>query len=374
MKRRELIVGIVFGVLLALLLGVTIWIKDPGFWEEDGEAAMRARFREVAGLKTGDEVWLYGTTAGRVTDIRPDGQGKVLVDMELEYEPDMREDAEVKISTRSALGGAVVSIHPGTPERPALRKEVYDGITAGDPFAKVSDVVAKIEGPLTETIEDFRKIAGDFSAHSEKIAGNIDAFAADAASIADRLERGEGTLGKLLSDDKLHKDLEEAVAGLRKISDDANGGGGTIDVLLHDQQLSSDLQESVRRVRSITTKLDQGEGTLGKLLEDAKLYDDLSAAVADLREITNDARTGKGVLGKLIYDEQLSRRLDTITDDVAQVTGKLRRGEGTLGKLIQDEQLYADLRNTLRTLSGGAEDVRENAPILTFAGVLFSGF
>ena len=62
------------------------------------------------------------------------------------------------------------------------------------------------------------------------------------------------------------------------------------------------------------------------------------------------------------------------TDDVAQVTGKLRRGEGSLGRLIQDDVMFNDLRESLKALRQGAGDVRENAPILAFAGFLFGGF
>jgi phospholipid/cholesterol/gamma-HCH transport system substrate-binding protein len=101
---------------------------------------------------------------------------------------------------------------------------------------------------------------------------------------------------------------------------------------------------------------------------------DVQLAARNARDITDEVKSGQGVLGRLVYDNELGDRFDRISRDVAQITGKVRRGEGTLGKLIQDDVLYADLRESLRALTAGAGDARENAPILTFAAFLFSGF
>lgn len=61
---------------------------------------------------------------------------------------------------------------------------------------------------------------------------NIEMASESASAIAGRIERGEGTLGKLVKDDELYES-----------------------------------------VSSVTAKIDRGEGTLGKLVHDDKLYD-----------------------------------------------------------------------------------------------------
>ena len=372
--KREFIVGIVFALLLGMLVTATIWVEKPGFFTRKEPFAMTTRFREVAGLKEGDEVWVYGTTAGRVAGIKPDGKGGVEVELEMKYDPEMRENADVKIAQRSALGGAIVSIHPGTPDSPRAKKTVYDGRSVADTFQEISNAVSELKGPIKETVLEAKKVFSDFGKRSDAIAENLDMTLANARAVTDDIRAGKGTIGKLMQDDTLYADLKEAVADLKKIGQDANGGGGTIDVLLHDKTVAADLRGAASNIRSLSDDLVAGRGTLGKLFKDDSLYTRLDAAVSDLGTLASDARTGKGVLGKLIYDETLAKRLDTITEDVAAVTGKLRRGEGTLGKLINDETVYNDLKSTLKKLGGGADDVRENAPVLTFAGFLFSGF
>jgi phospholipid/cholesterol/gamma-HCH transport system substrate-binding protein len=371
--KRELFVGGVFAVILAGLLGVTLWIEDPGFFRKTGEVPMTARFREVAGLVPGAEVWVYGTPSGRVKSIRPDGRGEVEVDLLLDYDPALRSDATVEIRSRSALGGAVVSIHPGRAAEPMPAGPI-EGKAAADAFGEVAGLVSENRASVKEAVENIRKITADLAEKSDRIVDNFDRFAENARTISDDLAAGKGTIGKLLKEDTLHEDLTKTLESVRKVADDASGGGGTLDVLLHDKSMAQDLKDSVASLKSVAGKLDRGDGTLGKLLNESKLHDDLAAAVADLRQITADLREGKGALGKLMYDEKVAQRIDTISDDVAAITSKIRKGEGTLGKLVNDDDIYQDLKQMLKGLRAGTDDVRENAPILTFAGFLFSGF
>ena len=76
---------------------------------------------------------------------------------------------------------------------------------------------------------------------------------ANLRTISDRLERGEGTLGRLLSkDDQLYRDAAQTIANLRAATD----------------------------------RLEKGEGTLGKLSRDETLYQDIKGLVGDLISVT----------------------------------------------------------------------------------------
>ncbi len=44
--------------------------------------------------------------------------------------------------------------------------------------------------------------------------GEVDRFLIDLATVSDRLAKGEGTIGSLLSDDRLARDLEQTVASI----------------------------------------------------------------------------------------------------------------------------------------------------------------
>ena len=373
--KRELFVGALFATLLTLLLATTLFINNPGFMKgSGGEFLVTATFHDVPGLTEGAEVWVYGTPGGRVQSITPDGKGSVEVVLALDEDPNLRENAEVILKSKSALGGAVVAIHPGTSDKEPWHGGTFQGRSVADPFREISETVSENRAALKATLENARKITADLAQRSEQIVADLESFSSNAKQISQDLVDGKGTLGKLLKDDSLHKDLEDAIASVKNLAEEARTGGGTLDVLLHDKQMADDLRASAEKIRSVTAKLDDGTGTLGRLLNDPKPFDDLAAATADIRQLTSDARNGNGLLAKLIYDDKLGARIDTITDDVAAITGKVRRGEGTLGKLLNDDEVYTDLKAALKSLRAGTEDVRENAPVLSFAGVLFGGF
>jgi phospholipid/cholesterol/gamma-HCH transport system substrate-binding protein len=71
-----------------------------------------------------------------------------------------------------------------------------------------------------------------------------------------RLNKGEGTAGKLLTDDALYKRFDELTG----------------------------------RLDTLTRELNEGKGTAGQLLTDQKLYDNLNAAASELRGLVADIR------------------------------------------------------------------------------------
>jgi phospholipid/cholesterol/gamma-HCH transport system substrate-binding protein len=71
-----------------------------------------------------------------------------------------------------------------------------------------------------------------------------------------RLNRGEGTVGKLLTDDALYKRLNSVT----------------------------------ERLDGLTQRLNDGEGTAGQLLRDKQLYENMNTAVAELRGLVSDIR------------------------------------------------------------------------------------
>ncbi len=60
-------------------------------------------------------------------------------------------------------------------------------------------------------------------------------------------------------------------------------GEGTAGKLLTDNALYNRLDSVVQRMDTLVTALNKGEGTAGKLLQDKQLYDNMNGAVTDLR-------------------------------------------------------------------------------------------
>jgi len=110
--------------------------------------------------------------------------------------------------------------------------------------------------------------------------------------VAERLEAGQGTLGKLLSeDDTVYQDISATVASLKDVSERLNRGEGTLGKLLSsDDQLYDDLSGTVASLKNVAAKIENGEGVLGKLVNDDKLYQDIEATVGEVRATVDDMR------------------------------------------------------------------------------------
>jgi phospholipid/cholesterol/gamma-HCH transport system substrate-binding protein len=78
------------------------------------------------------------------------------------------------------------------------------------------------------------------------------------------------------------------------LTDRLNRGEGTAGKLITDATLFNRLNSVTDRFDQLMTKLNAGEGTAGQLLKDKQLYENMNAAITDLRAmikaITNDPK------------------------------------------------------------------------------------
>jgi phospholipid/cholesterol/gamma-HCH transport system substrate-binding protein len=81
----------------------------------------------------------------------------------------------------------------------------------------------------------------------------------DIRKVTGRLERGEGTIGKLLMDDAMYDELRETVASLNVTAENA---------------------------AEITERINRGHGTIGRLVADDALYDQAEGALRGVTRAT----------------------------------------------------------------------------------------
>jgi hypothetical protein len=129
------------------------------------------------------------------------------------------------------------------------------------------------------------------------------------ALILAKLERGEGTIGKLLVEEELYTQAFSAVKGMN---------------------------DSMKNFTEIAQRINSGEGTAGKLLNDPALYNELHDTMVNLKEITR----------------------------------KINSGEGTIGKLVNEDKLYRDAISTLKKTEKAMEGLQDTGPISVIGSVV----
>ena len=278
---RELTIEIVVGVFIVMiLLGLgyfTIMLSKETWF--GNKHMMEIVFRDVMGLRDGDNVVVRGMTVGKVKEmgLKEDGV-HVMAVFNAGIEPSMHEDYRITIVATSILGGRYLMIDEGSP---GSRELASDGVTfvGQQPYDLIADAAELMNAIRRGVVEG----------------GIVDNFkeASDAMrEIAERLRNGKGTLGKLLSeDDQLYTDLSAAITSLRQISQRVEKGEGTMGKLLGpDDQLYKDLAATVESLRNITGSIDKGEGSIGKLVREDDLYLEVKSAVEEVRAAVDDMR------------------------------------------------------------------------------------
>lgn len=289
----EIKVGIF--VLLALLLLAYMSLRVGRFatvgWREG--VTHYARFTSVSGLAINGRVELAGVEVGRIKDITlTDHQAQV----ELILRPGLglRQDARASVRTKGMLGEKYLELEPGTPTAPPLAPGGV--ITDTQPAIEFDQVLREIPGLL----EDVQPILADVRAISRSLQRVIGTAAGEASlketlanfqrasrslsHLAQGLERGEGTLGKLLKDDRLYQEIQATVRNLDQFAARLARSEGTLGKLANDDALYLKAQQAIDRLDRIAQKIDQGQGTLGKLVNDKSLYEDTHKAIKNVNQ------------------------------------------------------------------------------------------
>lgn len=378
----EVIVGVFMVAVLALLVYFTVVISGVDVLFGREKALARIAFTDVGGLKERDNVVYRGMKVGIVEKIEL-APTNVMVTVLVDRDVVLREGCHASVSALSLLGGNYLLLEEGAGAAQPLATTVFRG---DPPIDWVRDL-GKIAGSLNEVLND-----GSF----KSIVSNFEATAENVNRIVARVERGEGTAGRLLSrDDTVYRDLREAVAGAKRAVGDAektfdgarktfdhaaavaerlDRGEGTLGRLLSkDDAVYADLKQTLANAAAVSARIERGEGTLGRLTaKDDALWGDLTNAVANVRAATAKLKSGEGLLGRAFNDAALADDAAKLVANLRAVSERLEKGEGTLGRLMAERELYDEVNAVLKDVRQIIDNYRDTTPITTF-GALATG-
>lgn len=290
---------------LFFLLGIAlIWVTfetlSGGKVFKDQGYHVTAGFETLKELKAGDEVRMAGVKIGEVEATRLANRRAEAV---LRIAPDVKikSDATATIVMAGLIGTNYISIDLGTEAAPNL-KDNDEIKTKTSPdlnavMSQIGELGKKLEGALGNiggALSGDGKSPGIIQKVDQLVTENrenIQKTTSNLASITDKVNKGEGTLGRLVNDGKLYTDLQGAlteikggateaknfIANAQAIIDEVKRGKGTIGTLVYDEKAAADLKASIANFRAVSDKLAKGEGTLGKLISDDTLLRDAQA-------------------------------------------------------------------------------------------------
>lgn len=241
---------------------------------------LKAKFKNVSGLKSGNNVLLSGITVGTIKDISFISDSIVVVNMVIreEIQQYIKTDAWASIGSDGLMGDKVLTLSPKNSAAPMVK----DGdMIASNEAVGLEDLVAG----LKKTIDNAEVLTKELSEFSYKI------------------NNGKGALSKVLTDENFAQ---------------------SIDVTM------KNLKDSSTEFALFTKKINDKNGNFSKLMTDPyytnsikKTLSGFENSVADLNDFTTKLNNGKGILPQLISDERLANSLDSTLTNLQTGSEKL---------------------------------------------------
>ena len=266
----------------------------------------------AAGLSVGADVEILGTQVGTVRRIviSPSQQMYAEADIDDQARAFIRRDSRALIRRRYGIAGAAfLDISRGTGAELDWNYAVVQAATERDPTENIGALIDQAREKVFPILDDLGRSIKTL------------------ADVMDGLKKGEGDVGRLLTDDTMVRGVEGVVA--------------KADVVVSDlTQLASELQVAGRNVETLSQNINAPDNGVPRLLQRA------DASLATLQQSLRDLALATQRAPQIVHNVELGSR---------DLPGLLTQTQQTAHEL---EQLAIQLRG-LWLLGGGGKPMPE---------------
>ncbi|MDP3073565.1 MAG: MlaD family protein [Opitutaceae bacterium] len=343
-------VGLFFLLGLALIW-VTFETLNGGKILKDEGYAITAGFESLKELKQGDEVRMAGVRIGEVQSTRLAGRRAEAI-LRIDPMVTIKSDATASIVTAGLIGTNYIGIDLGTAGVPDLVPREKTRSPRGF-FSRILPFLQPEPEPIAEI--------------QTKTAADLNSIMAQIGALGEKLESSLGSLGTAFAGDGKNPGLIQKIDGLvtdnrekltatmtniREITDKVNKGEGTLGRLISDPKLHDELVATLNEIKAGATE--------------AKGF------IANAQSIIDHVKQGKGAIGTLVFDEKIGDDIRSSVATLRTISDKISRGEGTLGKLLNDDSLFRDTQAIMKKADRALDGFDDTGPI-TAVGVVYRG-
>jgi len=297
-EKIRLGIFVLIGTVLLLFGAYQIGNKENLF---GATITVHAVFKNVNGLQKGNNVRYSGINIGTVDRIEMENDTAIRVSMLIQQKMrhHIKTNAIAAIGSDGLVGSMVVNVVPGEGNAPLI--QVDDEIQS---LSKIAS--ADMLSTLNVTNENAAMLTQDL------------------LKITASLNKGEGTLGRLLNDTVMGNDLKQTLINLKFMSRDAN--------------------TTIAELNKIVRQFDTKESVAGILLR--------------------DSLSGEKMRNVISHLETSSMEIEKMAKDLSAVMGDINEGKGAVNYLTTDTVLVDQLQHTMKNVDQGVERFNENMEAL----------
>lgn len=281
---------VIIGLLVFILAVYFIGDKQKMFGKTNH---LEAVFNNVNGLQLGNSVRYSGISVGTVRGIKMDNDTCIRVDMIIDKAifPYIKKDAVATISSDGLVGNMIINILPGKGNEPSV-----------EPGSEIRSYNRVRTEDMLNTLSITNKNAA-------KLTSNL-------LEITNEIIKGKGTLGSLLNDTIISKDLGETMRYLKLTAKGASETVTKIDKLVASLDNKDNVVGIIKdsavanKIKNMVTNLDQSTKDINKVITN------LNATVLNIKD-------GKGTINYLANDPELVKKIDSTMTNINEASAKL---------------------------------------------------
>ncbi len=307
-----LLTVLIFGMAFLFSGYVREWF-DPG-----GRLKVVLPSDGLFGLSEGDMVEVLGTKAGRVTRIviSPDQQMHAEVQIQSDMKAFVRHDSTAVIRKQFGVAGdSFLYISRGFGEPLDWEYAVITAVADRAPTESMGEILDDVRTRVFPILDDTQQAISVFLTVVKELQdpeGDMQQLLASLNTISGKISRGEGTVGRLLSEDSLIKEIETLTSQLNQN-------------IARLEPLFNDLKTTVGNVSKISAKIN-------------KQSNDLPEVTLKLKEVLGSV---KAVMDDL---SRTSPQLPRIAENMGDATDSIPV------LMLQTQQVMAELEQLLKQL------------------------
>ena len=294
-----------------------------------------ATFSNVSGLQVGNNVRFSGINVGTVDNIVIVNDRLVRVDMSIKKDvwQFIKTDCKVSLGSEGVIGDKLLIIGQGSSEAALVK-----------------------EGQRLNSIEPIETNA--IMARLDVTAKNAEIISHQLSEITFDINRGHGTISRLIQDSILAENLNQTIANLNKFSRGLAGSGAVMASL---KVTASNAETVSYQLAGIMNKINKGDGTLGRLIQDPSMAENLNQMILNLKKSSKGLAGTDTIMAKL---NVTAGNAAIISKQMTEMMYKINKGNGTLSRLIRDTTLAENLNETLINLKNSSKGLDENMTAL----------
>jgi len=308
--------GLTLFVITIFIIGKQKNLFNPVF-------KLTTTFSNVSGLQVGNIVRFSGINVGTVDDIVIINDTTVKVDLVIKR--DVRQfiktDCKAMLGSEGIIGDKLIIITQGSPYAELLKEgqslisiepvETNAIIARLDETAKNAEIISHqlseitfninsgdgtisrliqdsiLAENLNQTIANLNKFSkgltgSDVLMTRLKItAGNAEDISHQLAEIMNKINRGDGILGRLIQDSTIAENLNQTVLNFKKSSE---GFAGADSIMTKINVTAGNAAIISKQLTDMMYNINEGNGTLGRLIRDTILAENLNLTLINLKK------------------------------------------------------------------------------------------